>query len=102
MDACVACRAPRRGERHASRPDDDQSREAFQDAIGRASRFGNPELYPEHLLAAMLDQEGGVAAPLLQKAGADVAELRSALARRVGFPGLPAARNRACRGERSK
>jgi ATP-dependent Clp protease ATP-binding subunit ClpB len=64
-----------------------KSREAFQDAIGRASRFGNPELQPEHLLAAMLDQEGGVAAPLLQKAGADVAVLRDAVARRVeGFP----------------
>ena len=64
-----------------------KSREAFQDALGRASRFGNPELQPEHLLAAMLDQEGGVAAPLLQKAGADVAVLRDAVARRVeGFP----------------
>ena len=49
-----------------------KSREAFQEAASRASRFGNPELQPEHLLAAMLDQEGGVAAPLLQKAGADV------------------------------
>jgi ATP-dependent Clp protease ATP-binding subunit ClpB len=64
-----------------------KSREAFQDAIGRASRFGNPELQPEHLLAAMLDQEGGVAAPLLQKAGAEVAVLRDAVAHRVeGFP----------------
>jgi ATP-dependent Clp protease ATP-binding subunit ClpB len=64
-----------------------KSREAFQDAIGRASRFGNPELQPEHLLAAMLDQEGGVAGPLLQKAGTDVAVLRDAVARRVeGFP----------------
>src|SRR5579883_2836686 len=49
-----------------------KSREAFQDAMDRASRFGNPELYPEHLLASMLDQEGGVAGPLLQKAGADL------------------------------
>jgi ATP-dependent Clp protease ATP-binding subunit ClpB len=64
-----------------------KSREAFQDAIGRASRFGNPELTPEHLLLAMLDQEGGVAAPLLQKAGADVGALRDALARKVD--GLP-------------
>ena len=40
-----------------------------EDALDRASRFGNPELAPEHLLAAMIDQEGGVAAPLLQKAG---------------------------------
>ncbi len=60
-----------------------KSREAFQDAASRASRFGNPELQPEHLLAAMLDQEGGVAAPLLQKAGADVSALREATARKV-------------------
>ena len=49
-----------------------KSREAFQEALGRASRAGNPELQPEHLLAAMLEQDGGVAAPLLQKAGADL------------------------------
>jgi ATP-dependent Clp protease ATP-binding subunit ClpB len=64
-----------------------KSREAFQEAAARASRFGNPELQPEHLLAATLDQEGGVASPLLQKAGADVSALRDAVARKVeGFP----------------
>jgi ATP-dependent Clp protease ATP-binding subunit ClpB len=60
-----------------------KSREAFQSALERASRFGNPELQPEHLLAAMLDQDGGVAAPLLQKAGADVSALRAALAKQI-------------------
>jgi ATP-dependent Clp protease ATP-binding subunit ClpB len=64
-----------------------KSREAFQSAVERASRFGNPELQPEHLLAAMLDQEGGVAAPLLQKAGADLSALRAAVAKQVD--GLP-------------
>ncbi|MDP9002769.1 MAG: AAA family ATPase, partial [Myxococcota bacterium] len=64
-----------------------KSREAFQDAVARASRFGNPELAPEHLLIAMLEQEGGVAAPLLEKAGADVAALRDALLRKL--EGLP-------------
>jgi len=64
-----------------------KSREAFQEGLARASRFGNPELQPEHLLSAMLDQEGGVAAPLLQKAGAEVASLRAAVAVKVG--GLP-------------
>jgi ATP-dependent Clp protease ATP-binding subunit ClpB len=64
-----------------------KSREAFQDAIDRASRFGNPELAPEHLLTAMLDQEGGVAAPLLQKAGVDVSALRQAVVGKVD--GLP-------------
>jgi ATP-dependent Clp protease ATP-binding subunit ClpB len=64
-----------------------KSREAFQEALGRASRFGNPELNPEHLLAAMLDQDGGVASPLLQKAGADVSALSAAVDKKVeGFP----------------
>jgi ATP-dependent Clp protease ATP-binding subunit ClpB len=64
-----------------------KSREAFQGAVERASRFGNPELYPEHLLSVMLEQEGGVAGPLLQKAGADVAALREALVHKLeGFP----------------
>jgi ATP-dependent Clp protease ATP-binding subunit ClpB len=66
-----------------------KSREAFQDAIDRASRFGNPELVPEHLLVSMLDQEGGVASPLLQKAGVDVSALREATASKV--EGLPRA-----------
>src|SRR5208283_3928235 len=60
-----------------------KSREAFQDALDRASRFGNPELNPEHLLVAMLEQEGGVAGPLLQKAGVDLNALREAVARKV-------------------
>ena len=60
-----------------------KSREAFQDALGRASRAGNPELQPEHLLAAMLDQEGGVAGPVLQKAGVDLAGLRAGVTARV-------------------
>ncbi|MBV9949899.1 MAG: AAA family ATPase, partial [Myxococcales bacterium] len=64
-----------------------KSREAFQSALERASRFGNPELLPEHLLAAMLEQEGGVAAPLLQKAAVDLAALREALRRKL--EGLP-------------
>jgi ATP-dependent Clp protease ATP-binding subunit ClpB len=64
-----------------------KSREAFQEGLARASRYGNPELQPEHLLSAMLEQEGGVAGPLLQKAGADASALRSAVATKVG--GLP-------------
>jgi ATP-dependent Clp protease ATP-binding subunit ClpB len=64
-----------------------KSQEAFRDAVERASRRGNPELYPEHVLAAALAQEGGVASPLLQKAGADIAALDRALTARLdGFP----------------
>src|SRR4029078_8074362 len=34
-----------------------RSQEAVADAQERARRLGNPELYPEHLLLALLDQE---------------------------------------------
>jgi ATP-dependent Clp protease ATP-binding subunit ClpB len=81
--------SPSRDEEMLMRPDrmTTKSREAFQDAASRASRFGNPELQPEHLLLAMLEQEGGVAGPVLQKAGADVSALRDVVARKVeGFP----------------
>jgi ATP-dependent Clp protease ATP-binding subunit ClpB len=48
-----------------------KSREALASASEMAERRGNPELLPEHLVAAMLGQEGGVAAPLLARAGVD-------------------------------
>jgi ATP-dependent Clp protease ATP-binding subunit ClpB len=64
-----------------------KSREAFQSAIDRASRLGNPQVQPEHLLAAMLDQEGGIAGPVLQKAGVDLDSLRAALTAKI--EGLP-------------
>jgi ATP-dependent Clp protease ATP-binding subunit ClpB len=64
-----------------------KSQEAFREAVDQASRRGNPELSPEHVLAAMLLQQGGVAAPLLQKAGADVAALESQLGSKL--EGLP-------------
>jgi len=64
-----------------------KSQEAIRDALDAASRKGNSELYPEHLLLAILAQDGGVAGPLLQKAGADVEALAKAVAQRVeGFP----------------
>jgi ATP-dependent Clp protease ATP-binding subunit ClpB len=64
-----------------------KSQEAVRDGLNMAARRGSPELQPEHVLAAMLEQEGGVAGPLLQKAGGDVAALTRAVALRVeGFP----------------
>jgi ATP-dependent Clp protease ATP-binding subunit ClpB len=60
-----------------------KSQEAFRSALDLASRRGNPEIAPEHLLAAMLEQEDGVAAPLLQKAGVDVAALEKAVVQKV-------------------
>ncbi|HYS30931.1 MAG TPA: ATP-dependent Clp protease ATP-binding subunit, partial [Streptosporangiaceae bacterium] len=50
-----------------------KSQEALSDALQRASAAGNPNLDGLHLLAALLDQDGGTAAPLLRAAGADPA-----------------------------
>jgi ATP-dependent Clp protease ATP-binding subunit ClpB len=48
-----------------------KTREALQVAQNDASARGNPELMPEHVLFALLEQEGGVARPVLDKAGVD-------------------------------
>jgi len=50
-----------------------KSQEALSDALRRASAAGNPSVDGLHLLAALLDQEGGIAVPLLRAAGADPA-----------------------------
>jgi ATP-dependent Clp protease ATP-binding subunit ClpB len=50
--------------------------EAQSLAVGRDNQF----IEPVHLMAALLDQQGGTARPLLEKAGANVAKLRSELA----------------------
>ena len=50
-----------------------KSQEAFRDAVDLASRRGNPEVVPEHLIRAMLSQDAGIALPLFQKAGGDAA-----------------------------
>ncbi|MGZ3423400.1 MAG: Clp protease N-terminal domain-containing protein, partial [Polyangiales bacterium] len=60
-----------------------KTREAIQAAQGLAARRGNPEILPEHLLAVLLDQEGGVARPMLQKAGADIEALERAIAQHL-------------------
>ncbi|MFS8070115.1 MAG: ATP-dependent Clp protease ATP-binding subunit, partial [Byssovorax sp.] len=52
-----------------------KAQESVRAAADLASRRGNPELYPEHLIRAILEQDGGIGAPLAQKAGADPANL---------------------------
>ncbi len=54
-----------------------KSQEALSDALQRASLAGNPSVDGLHLLAALLDQEGGTAVPLLRAAGADPAAVAS-------------------------
>jgi ATP-dependent Clp protease ATP-binding subunit ClpB len=68
-----------------------KSQEALSDAVQRATAAGNPNVDGLHLLAALLDQDGGIAVPLLRAAGADPAavakktsELISRLPRAAG------------------
>src|SRR6202050_2369337 len=53
---------------------------ALSDAQSLAVGRDNQYIEPVHLMAALLDQQGGTARPLLEKAGAQVAKLRSDLA----------------------
>jgi ATP-dependent Clp protease ATP-binding subunit ClpB len=55
-----------------------KSQEALTVAMRAASDAGHPALEPVHLLVALLDQSGGVAVPLLEAIGVDVATLRAA------------------------
>ncbi|HEY2130060.1 MAG TPA: ATP-dependent chaperone ClpB [Streptosporangiaceae bacterium] len=52
-----------------------KSQEAVSGAVRRATTDGNPHVEPLHLLAALVSQEGGTAAPLLRAVGADPAAL---------------------------
>jgi ATP-dependent Clp protease ATP-binding subunit ClpB len=54
-----------------------RAQEALQAAQARAESRGNPEITPAHLLAALLEQEGGVVPAILQKLGADAPSLTS-------------------------
>ena len=64
-----------------------KSQEAVREALEAASRKGHPELLPEHILLSLVRQDGGVATPLLQRAGADLARLEREAGDRV--EGLP-------------
>ena len=54
--------------------------EALQAAQTLASRSSHPELGSTHLLLSLLQQEGGILVPILQKAGLDVSQLKAATA----------------------
>ncbi len=60
-----------------------KSQEAVRAALDVAGRHGNPEVSPEQLLLAMLEQEDGVARPLIQKASGDVDALTQALEKKA-------------------
>jgi ATP-dependent Clp protease ATP-binding subunit ClpB len=62
--------------------------DAIQQAQQRAQTAGNPEVTPLHLLAALVAPEttddGGVAGPILEKAGANLRQLRTMLDGELG------------------
>ena len=57
-----------------------KTQEAFQYAQELAGESGHQSLMPAHVLIALLDQPGGVLAPLVGKAGVDPGALHQALA----------------------
>jgi ATP-dependent Clp protease ATP-binding subunit ClpB len=54
-----------------------KSQEAVAAAGSLAERRRNPQVTPEHLLSVLLEQDGGVVAPVLAKLGANLAGVRS-------------------------
>ena len=56
-----------------------KSRDAIASAEALARRFSNQEVSSLHLLQALIDQQDGLVTPLLEKAGANVHQLRENL-----------------------
>src|SRR5437764_4976562 len=53
-----------------------KSQEALQAAIEIASNYGNSQIEPEHLLAALVQDSEGVVVSLLRKLGVNVDQMR--------------------------
>ncbi|HUY64009.1 MAG TPA: AAA family ATPase [Acidimicrobiales bacterium] len=60
-----------------------KAQEALSEATSRAQAANNPEVVPDHLLAALLGQADGLALPLLAKAGVEVTPLTNVVADRL-------------------
>ena len=56
-----------------------KGQEAMQAAQSRAESLGSPLLEPEHLLEALIVQEGGIVSPLLKKLEVPVDSVRTEL-----------------------
>src|SRR5450631_209509 len=75
-----------------------KSQEALQAAQRLADERRNPQTTPEHLLAVLLEQEGGVVVPVLRKLGVEPAAVRASVGQALdvlpklsaGHPGEPA------------
>ncbi len=60
-----------------------KSQEAIQQANDLASKHGNPELLPLHILAALLQDREGIVTPVLSKLGANPATLETEILQRI-------------------
>jgi ATP-dependent Clp protease ATP-binding subunit ClpB len=60
-----------------------KSQEAIRAALDRASRNGNPELVPEHVLSAVLEQRDTIGSALIERAGAAPAAVRREFEQRI-------------------
>ncbi|MDR7085207.1 ATP-dependent Clp protease ATP-binding subunit ClpB [Aeromicrobium panaciterrae] len=67
-----------------------RSQQALGSAISSAAASGHPAVEPTHLLTALLTQDGGTAAPLIQAAGVDTQAVLSGL--KTALDALPSAR----------
>ena len=54
----------------------DKAREALSEANELAKQFNNSQIEVEHLLAALLNQDGGITQQIIQKAGGNIAAAR--------------------------
>ncbi|KAA1380046.1 ATP-dependent chaperone ClpB [Aeromicrobium fastidiosum] len=66
-----------------------RSQQALSSAISSAAAAGNPAVEPAHLLHALLTQDGGTAAPLVQAAGVEVQAVAAGL--KAALDRLPSA-----------
>src|SRR6202158_1918345 len=60
-----------------------RAQEAVFEAQTLSREAGNPEVTPEHLLVALLRQEGGIVAPILNKLGVNPATIEAETAAEI-------------------
>lgn len=67
----------------------EKAQEALQSGAREAQEHGQQAIEPEHVLLALLRQQGGIARPLLEAAGASIPGLEAALVSRIErFPSV--------------
>src|SRR5260370_190465 len=60
-----------------------KAREVLVASQDLAARTGQPEVVPEHILSALLSQQGGIVAPLLRKVGGGAEEVEEGIAEEI-------------------